>query len=95
MSEPNSRGGSTLRRRSLRTPNVQRCPLIAKGAAVGAAGSSLGVLGAQQLAGALVPTLMSATGTVIHGIGTLHASGGIAATAQALSAASVGLLLLL
>ena len=39
------------------------------------------------LAGALVPTAMSLFGTVVSGVGTMHAAGGVAATLQATSAA--------
>ncbi len=57
--------------------------------------AGLGVAGAVALpvvgvgAGALVPWAMSTFGTVISGVGTIHAAGGVAATLQATSAALV------
>ena len=57
-------------------------------AATGAAGA----IGAQVAVGAAVPTLMSFFGTVVSGVGTIHASAsawGAAAIFQQVAAASV------
>ena len=40
------------------------------------------------IAGALVPIAMSTFGTVISGVGTIHAVGGVAATLQTVSTVS-------
>jgi hypothetical protein len=51
-------------------------------AAIGAASvCGVGILGATA-----VPMLMSATGKVVAGVGTIHAAGGAAATVQSVSA---------
>ncbi|TMW62251.1 hypothetical protein Poli38472_009744 [Pythium oligandrum] len=55
---------------------------IVAGAAIGAAALPL----AGVAAGALVPAAMSTFGTVVPGVGTLHAAGGVAATLQWASA---------
>lgn len=50
------------------------------------------VASGQAAAGALVPVAMKTFGTVVSGVGTLHASaaaGGVAATLQSIAAASV------
>jgi hypothetical protein len=47
----------------------------------GVAAAGVGVVGAtatQLIAGAAVPYAMSAFGTVVSGVGTLHAAGGVA-----------------
>lgn len=57
--------------------------------------AGLGIAGAAVIpivgcvAGALVPTAMSTLGTVVAGVGTMHAVGGVAATLQATSAAFI------
>ncbi|EQC28033.1 hypothetical protein SDRG_14129 [Saprolegnia diclina VS20] len=60
------------------------------GSVGGALGGALGVaapLFASMGAAAAVPAAMSYFGTVVSGVGTLHAAGGIAATLQATSVA--------
>jgi hypothetical protein len=44
----------------------------AAGAGVGVAAASGGLLGLQALAAAALPTIMSSTGVVVAGVGTLH-----------------------
>jgi len=53
---------------------------IAAGAGGGAVAAVAGVAGAQALSAALVPWAMATFGTVVIGVGTLHAAGGVAAT---------------
>ena len=62
----------------------------AAGAAAGVAGAYGIFVGAQSLAGALVPWAMSAFGTVVPGVGTMHTVGGVAATLQTASVATIG-----
>ncbi|GAB9470282.1 hypothetical protein Gpo141_00007532 [Globisporangium polare] len=59
---------------------------VVAGAVVGAAAIPL----AGMAAGATVPWAMSAFGTVVPGVGTMHAAGGVAATLQWASTAFTG-----
>ncbi len=64
---------------------------VANDVIVGGVGGAAGVgavAGVQAAAGALVPWAMCAFGTVVPGVGTVHAAGGIAATLQAVSMAA-------
>ncbi len=45
-----------------------------------------GILGTGTVANLLVPVAMSTFGTIISGVGTIHAAGGMAATLQAAAA---------
>eukprot|EP00009_Paramoeba_aestuarina_P006564 CAMPEP_0201507580 /NCGR_PEP_ID=MMETSP0161_2-20130828/1221_1 /ASSEMBLY_ACC=CAM_ASM_000251 /TAXON_ID=180227 /ORGANISM="Neoparamoeba aestuarina, Strain SoJaBio B1-5/56/2" /LENGTH=117 /DNA_ID=CAMNT_0047901997 /DNA_START=126 /DNA_END=479 /DNA_ORIENTATION=+ len=56
---------------------------VAGGAGIG----GLGALGAQGATAAMVPTLMSTTGTVVAGVGTFHS--GLTASAMVFASAGV------
>lgn len=66
--------------------NLKAAAVAGGGAAVG--GAVAGV--SQSAAGALVPWAMSTFGTVVPGVGTIHAAGGAAATLQSFAAMSAG-----
>ena len=57
-------------------------------AATGGAAAFGATLGAKALAGAALPTIMSQTGVVISGVGTIH--GGLTAAAASFAATPVG-----
>jgi len=59
--------------------------VIASASGVGAVAS------VQVAAAAIVPGAMSFFGTIVPGVGTIHASGGVAATLQCFSVASVAM----
>ncbi len=61
---------------------------VANDVIIGGVGGAAGVgavAGVQAAAGALVPWAMSTFGTVVAGVGTVHAAGGVAATLQYVS----------
>ena len=65
---------------------------IAKGAAAatgsGAVATAAGMCGLKAAAGAAVPTIMSTTGVVVPGVGTMH--GGLTAATMYFAATPVG-----
>jgi len=61
---------------------------VAKTCSSAASGVTI-VAVAQIVANAAVPTVMSITGVVVPGVGTLHTVGGLAAVMQAFGAASL------
>ena len=63
--------------------------MVAQNVALGAGVGATGGAAVQVIAGYLVPVAMSYFGTVVSGVGTLHAAGGVAATLQTIAAASV------
>ena len=64
----------------------QQAKYVAGGVAVGAAAVPLAGMGAA----AAIPWAMSTFGTVVPGVGTIHAAGGVAATLQWASTAFTG-----
>jgi hypothetical protein len=62
---------------------------VSKSVSVGLTAAQ-GWMSVQAAAGAAVPAVMSLTGTVVKGVGTLHAAGGLSATLQAIAAGSLG-----
>jgi len=57
--------------------------------AAGAVVTATTAIVAPPVAGFFVPYAMSAFGTVVSGVGTIHAAGGVAATLQVISASGI------
>ena len=64
---------------------------LSQAAAAGAAFACAGVVAIPKVAGALVPWAMATFGTIVKGVGTIHAAGGVTATLQTVAAVGVGI----
>eukprot|EP00808_Paulinella_micropora_P031668 g77707.t1 len=72
------------------TKTMAMLTTIAGASGAVAAGTMVGVVGAQAAANALVPAAMAYFGTIVAGVGTIHTAGGAAATLQWFTTLAVG-----